>query len=217
MRTTLVLADVAGTADAPVFIGAWQDEKPVFSGAVSLRARVEGAADARLPTEEARRNVRVYVFEDCGGGEIAECGQAAIRFDGNISGMTVYGNVIRRSGTCYFGAININGGRNNVIDSNRFEDCPLAVSTFFYPPWHWREIFEGTDKNARYVRDQTEGRINVRQPPYSTAYPSLAQIRHLPQFNFITRNRAVNGVVDPGCPAPTALYGNSSSDGAPAP
>ena len=176
-----------------------------------------GAVDVYRCPSYAGCKYLYNVFEDCGGGEIAECGQAAIRFDGNISGMTVYGNVIRRSGTCYFGAININGGRNNVIDSNRFEDCPLAVSTFFYPPWHWREIFEGTDKNARYVRDQTEGRINVRQPPYSTAYPRLAQIRHLPQFNFITRNRAVNGVVDPGCPAPTALYGNSSSDGAPAP
>jgi hypothetical protein len=69
-------------------------------------------------------------FENCGktGPEPAVCGQAAIRFDDAISGMQVYGNIFIRSANFGFGAVQINGGRDNVMDNNLFIDCKQGIS-----------------------------------------------------------------------------------------
>ena len=150
------------------------------------------------------------VFEDCGKeGGFADCGQAAIRFDGNISGMTVHGNTFRRCGTAYFGAINVNGGRLNVIDSNVFEDCAKGVTVFFYPDWHWRYIWRGGNHHAVFIRRECFENLGIREGVYAERYPGMAQLPELPQVNFVTRNRGVGCPVYDRLPPATALYGNS--------
>ncbi|MBR1920942.1 MAG: right-handed parallel beta-helix repeat-containing protein, partial [Kiritimatiellae bacterium] len=149
------------------------------------------------------------LFEDCGrAGGFADCGQCAIRFDGNISGMTVRGNTFRRCGTCYFGAININGGRLNVVDSNVFEDCAKGVTVFFYPDWHWRRIFWGDNHHAVFIRKECFEDLRIREGVYAARYPGMARLPETPQVNFITRNRAIGGVVADRLPAATVVYGN---------
>lgn len=150
------------------------------------------------------------VFEDCGkAGGFADCGQAAIRFDGNISGMTVTGNTFRRCGTAFFGAINVNGGRMNVIDSNVFEDCEKGVTVFFYPDWHWRHIWRGGNEHAVFIRGECFDRLKIRDGIYATRYPRMAALPELPQVNFVTRNRGVGCPVFDRLPPATALYGNA--------
>ena len=151
------------------------------------------------------------VFEDCGrAGGFADCGQAAIRFDGNISGMTVAGNVFRRCGTAFFGAININGGRMNVVDSNVFEDCEKGVTVFFYPDWHWRYIWRGGNHHAVFIREECFDRLGIRGGIYAERYPRMAALPELPQVNFITRNRGIGCPVYDRLPPATAIYGNSA-------
>ena len=69
-------------------------------------------------------------FTNCGkaGAGASVHGQAAIRLDDAISGMLVYGNVFVRSANGHVGAVQINSGRDNVIDNNLFIDCRQAVS-----------------------------------------------------------------------------------------
>ena len=69
-------------------------------------------------------------FQNCGNTATGSsfCGQAAIRFDDAISGMLVYGNVFIRSANVGFGAVQINSGRDNVMDNNLFIDCKQGIS-----------------------------------------------------------------------------------------
>jgi len=69
-------------------------------------------------------------FTNCGlaGTGAAVHGQAAIRFDDAISGMLVYGNIFIRSANGNFGAIQMNSGRDNIMDNNLFIDCKQGIS-----------------------------------------------------------------------------------------
>ena len=81
-------------------------------------------------------------FTNCGktGSEKEAVGQAAIRLDDAISGMVIYGNVFIRSANGIFGAVQMNSGRDNIIDNNLFVDCKQGVSGGWYPGnavWRW--------------------------------------------------------------------------------
>ncbi len=81
-------------------------------------------------------------FTNCGktGSEKEAVGQAAIRLDDAISGMVIYGNVFIRSANGIFGAVQMNSGRDNIIDNNLFVDCKQGVSGGWYPGnavWQW--------------------------------------------------------------------------------
>jgi hypothetical protein len=69
-------------------------------------------------------------FQNCGNTAAGSsfCGQAAIRFDDAISGMLVYGNIFVRSANVGFGAVQMNSGRDNVMDNNLFVDCKQGIS-----------------------------------------------------------------------------------------
>lgn len=57
------------------------------------------------------------------------CGAAAVRFDDSISGHIVYGNVFERCGGKHFGAVQINGGKDNYVTNNLFYTCNSALSS----------------------------------------------------------------------------------------
>lgn len=117
-------------------------------------------------------------------------GQAGIRFDDRISGQVVYGN---RFDNCsdgkYFGAVQINGGRRNVIDNNVFTRCAFAVSAGGYDGERWRAGFALPD-----IRKKCEEDVNIYAPPYTTRYPGIETLKdELHQVNRFTRNVFVGG------------------------
>lgn len=112
------------------------------------------------------------------GSEAEVHGQAAIRFDDAISGMLVYGNVFHQSAGGNFGAIQMNSGRDNVIDNNLFVDCKQGISG----GWHsgnsiWASIREGRPRPDIYTT-----------PLYLTRYPLIATMMDDPGINHAWRN-----------------------------
>ena len=138
-----------------------------------------------------------------GADDIAPCGQAAVRFDGNISGMTVYSNRFERCGHSGFGAVQINGGRNNIVEGNMFVDCTRAITISSYPPKKWLAVMDE-------FRDLYEKNVDIHSPPYSTKYPGIATLdTQTNQVNMVLRNTAVRTDVLVATRSPDVLvYGN---------
>ncbi|MEI8288870.1 MAG: LamG-like jellyroll fold domain-containing protein [Verrucomicrobiota bacterium] len=124
-------------------------------------------------------------FENIGNGDTMTAGQSAIRFDDVISGMVVYGNVFIRSANGHFGAIQINGGRDNVIDNNLFIDCKLGISGGYRKNHkHWADTEQGHKKDA------------YRTPLYHQRYPDMANMLDGKGRNFASRM----ALIDSGTP-----------------
>lgn len=124
--------------------------------------------------------IRYNSFHHIGktGREGAVHGQAAIRFDDTISGMLVYGNIFYRCANGNFGAVQMNSGRDNIMDNNLFADCKQGISGQWYPANHfWNMIREG-NAPADFHRDAL----------YLTRYPAIAQMMDTPGLNYIWRN-----------------------------
>lgn len=112
------------------------------------------------------------------GAESAVHGQAAIRFDDAISGMLVYGNLFVRSANGHFGAIQMNSGRDNLMDNNLFVDCKQGVSG----GWNagnsvWRMLREQKDVPGFFTNEL-----------YLQRYPLIATMLDEPAYNHLWRN-----------------------------
>ena len=119
-------------------------------------------------------------FTNCGkaGVGAAVHGQAAIRFDDAISGMVVYGNVFIRSANGNFGAVQMNSGRDNIMDNNLFIDCKQGISGGWYPGNSvWRRIASGQPSPGHYTT-----------PLYLARYPKIATMMDEPGINHAWRN-----------------------------
>jgi hypothetical protein len=119
-------------------------------------------------------------FINCGktGAGRAVCGQAAIRFDDAISGMLVYGNVFVRSANGGFGAVQINSGRDNVMDNNLFVDCKQGISGGYYPGnGVWSQAAAKPPPVGFYINEL-----------YLKRYPEMATMLLQPGINHIWRN-----------------------------
>jgi hypothetical protein len=119
-------------------------------------------------------------FINCGktGAGRALCGQAAIRFDDAISGMLVYGNVFVRSANGGFGAVQINSGRDNVMDNNLFVGCKQGISGGYYPGnGVWSQAAAKPPPAGFYINEL-----------YLKRYPEMATMLLQPGINHIWRN-----------------------------
>ena len=119
-------------------------------------------------------------FTNCGktGSERAICGQAAIRFDDAISGMLVYGNVFIRSANAGFGAVQMNSGRDNIMDNNLFVDCKQGISGGWNPSNNvWRDCAKKPLPAGVYINDL-----------YIKHYPEIATMLVEPGINHVWRN-----------------------------
>ena len=109
------------------------------------------------------------VWKDIGGeahdGYVA--GQAGVRLDDNISGVYIASNVFINASKGDFGAINVNGGRANVIEDNVFIDCrskrdaaitigrncsPWWAHRCQKPQWQSTELWQEDMKSAPYQK-----------------------------------------------------------------
>ncbi|MEI7728370.1 MAG: LamG-like jellyroll fold domain-containing protein [Verrucomicrobiota bacterium] len=104
-------------------------------------------------------------FENVGNGSTMVNGQSAIRFDDVISGMLVYGNLFIRSANGHFGALQINGGRDDIMDNNLFVDCKLGISGRYWKNHkHWTASEQGVTRDV------------FRTPLYLQRYPEIANM-----------------------------------------
>jgi len=112
------------------------------------------------------------------GTEKAVHGQAAIRFDDAISGMLVYGNIFYQAANGNFGAIQMNSGRDNLMDNNLFIDCKQGISGGWNPGnTVWRMLRDGQKLDGFYTNDL-----------YLRRYPGIATMLEEPGINYIWRN-----------------------------
>ncbi|MBC7286533.1 MAG: right-handed parallel beta-helix repeat-containing protein [Armatimonadetes bacterium] len=132
-----------------------------------------------------RGNVFRYNFwHDIGDLEyIPPCGRAGIRLDDAISGVLIYGNVFLRCGQANFGAIQIHGGKENVVENNIFVECQYAVSFSRWGADRWKQFLA-----SDWVKRQTQQEVDITKPPYSTKYPDLARLAENADVNMVWRN-----------------------------
>ncbi len=111
-------------------------------------------------------------------GGTAVHGQAAIRLDDAISGIAVYGNVFHRCANGHFGAVQMNSGRDNMIDNNLFIDCRQGISGGWYPGNSvWKTLRAGNTPSGFYM-----GAL------YRSRYPKIATMLDDPGINHLWRN-----------------------------
>jgi hypothetical protein len=113
------------------------------------------------------------------GSESAVHGQAAIRLDDAISGVLIYGNVFIRSANGNFGGVQLNSGRDNLIENNLFIDDKQGVSGGWRPGnTVWKSIRDGNPRRDIYYTDEL----------YLERYPLIATMMDEPGINAVHRN-----------------------------
>lgn len=132
--------------------------------------------------------IRFNLWEDIKGGSLH--GAAGVRFDDMVSGQTVYGNIFKNVGALNFGAVQIHGGKDNVVDNNVFYNCHAGVS---FSPWSQESWDRYLDSEE--VRKQLYEQVVIDSPLFLGRYPELREDPHSHvNRNYIRNNLAV------GCP-----------------
>lgn len=119
-------------------------------------------------------------------------GAAAIRLDDMISGTLIYGNVFERCGVLDFGAVQIHGGKENIVDNNVFFHCHSAVSLTPYTEARWLGLINDYEP----VKNKMYKDIDIRSPIYKQRYPELANIHTGIFINTIQNNLIVDSKQD---------------------
>jgi hypothetical protein len=109
--------------------------------------------------------IKYNYWSDIAGG--SHEGSAAIRFDDMISGEQVFGNLFERCGNLRFGAVQIHGGKDNIIDNNVFYKCNAAVS---FEPWGDRYT---TAYNSAEIQFKLFSDVDIFSSTYLKKYPQL--------------------------------------------
>jgi len=117
--------------------------------------------------------IRWNRWSDIQGG--THCGAAGVRLDDMISGVTIQGNLFERCGAVLFGAVQIHGGKDNLVDGNVFIDCFAGISHSRWGQKRWQKAVEPSLPTAG-------------SPPYSVRYPQLARLSADPDLNQVCRN-----------------------------
>lgn len=113
-------------------------------------------------------------------------GAAGVRLDDMISGVHIYGNVFEKCGGLDFGAIQINGGKDNRIENNLFFKCPAAVS---FNTWgaKWLKELDSPSIQKKIYQD-----VDIQSSLYQQNYPELKNIRLSPTTNTVINNVLVD-------------------------
>ena len=134
--------------------------------------------------------IRYNYWKNIKGGKL--CGAAAVRFDDMISGFLVYGNVFENCGGSNFGAVQIHGGKDNIIKNNVFLGCIAAAS---FTKWDERylDAFNNKDsKDYSAIHNKCYEVVNIDSPLWVERYPELARIKQDPNVNQVHDNLVIN-------------------------
>ena len=133
--------------------------------------------------------IRRNRFEDIRGRNGSAYGAAAVRLDDLISGIEIKGNSFRNCGGKKFGAIQIHGGKDNIVEGNLFESCPTAIS---FAPWdedRWRKVIARKGISVYSIPDS----VQIGNALYLQRYPALKEdINANINRNFILHNRIID-------------------------
>ena len=154
----------------------------------------QGAIDIWFNSFYRGNIIRWNYFHDIGSPERMA---GAVRMDDAISGVAVVENIMQRSSTDIFGAVQVHGGNYNYIEGNLFLDNKQAVSQTPWPDAYWdRHWHNSNTLKALASRDLGSARWKK--------YPEL--IFHLydsPNRNFVNDNQFIN--------CPTIFLKNSNT------
>ena len=128
--------------------------------------------------------IRYNYWHDIVGGMMA--GVAGVRFDDMISGMQVYGNVFQHCGGM-FGAVQINGGKDNCIEDNLFLNCAMALSTNAWDDGHWQEDF-----HSQSMQQRIHELNDIDSPRYRDRWPEINHMSENINYNILRNNLLVN-------------------------
>lgn len=112
-------------------------------------------------------NLFEHNFIHDNGSDYGAHGTQGIFLDDGTSGQIVRGNVFVRAGSNF--AVKLHGGRHNRIENNIFVDTPTAVGLATWAVDRWKDQLNSSQYQKRLVVD-----LDIRQPPFSTNYPTLA-------------------------------------------
>jgi len=129
--------------------------------------------------------IRYNHWSDITGG--TRHGAAGVRLDDMISGVNIFGNIFERCGALDFGAVQIHGGKDNIVENNLFYKCSAAVS---YTPWgekRWLRELESPQIKKKIYED-----VDIFSPVYLKRYPLLKNIRSDPDRNTVINNLLVD-------------------------
>ncbi|MBR2982443.1 MAG: right-handed parallel beta-helix repeat-containing protein [Kiritimatiellae bacterium] len=152
-----------------------------------LESDDQGAVDIYANPTYAGIEIIGNVWRNIGrGGAFVPCGQAAVRFDDVISGVKVRLNKFYNCGYAHFGAVQINGGRLNVIDNNLFVNCRRDCSINVRSEAWWRHTM-----SEGYCKPKIAA-VRPCEPPWNERYGYLTRLLEWPCMNFVSRNIYVN-------------------------
>ena len=111
----------------------------------------------------------------------------AVYLDDTAAGTVVFGNVFVRAGH----AIEVGGGRDDIVENNIFVDCRPAVSLDARGiGWAAKYLIPG----GGWTMQERLAAVPYDKPPYSTRYPHLADVLGdnpaAPKYDVIGRNIA---------------------------
>ncbi len=128
--------------------------------------------------------IRYNRWSDIKGG--TRHGAAGVRLDDMISGTTIFGNIFERCGALHFGGIQINGGKDNLVENNLFYDCGAAVSFT-----KWREEFWMENLESQGMKKKIYEEVDISSELYQNKYPGLKNLRSGVNVNTVKNNLLV--------------------------
>ncbi len=105
-----------------------------------------------------------------------------------ISGQVIYGNIFRNVGGVHFGAVQIHGGKDNLVENNVIFDCNMGVS---FSPWGqagWDGALEREE-----VKRKIHEEVDIDSALYKERYPELKVDIHANVDRNIVRNNLIVG------------------------
>jgi len=152
---------------------------------IALKCDDQGAFDMHYDPSQRGIVLHANYWKNIGEDSRNKC--AAIRLDDMISGQQIDGNYFENCGSKNFGAIQINGGKDNKIYNNTFYNCPLVFSCSpFGEKWE-QELQNEAMKEKLYKN------VNIESIAYKTKYPELNQdIHQNVDRNYFYQNKIAN-------------------------
>ena len=157
-----------------------------FIEGVAKESDDQGAFDLYLNPSMRGIQLRYNHWKDIVGG--TRYGVGGIRLDDLITGFRIYGNVFENCGSVEFGAIQIHGGSENLIEDNLFYKCKYAVSFTQYGKEKWKETYDS-------IQDILYRDVDINSEEYLLRYPEIREFGKNIDQNII-RNNMVYGCGD---------------------
>ncbi|MBR7003391.1 MAG: right-handed parallel beta-helix repeat-containing protein [Bacteroidales bacterium] len=130
--------------------------------------------------------IRFNLWENIRGGSLH--GAAGVRLDDMISGQSIYGNIFNNVGGVHFGAVQIHGGKDNLVENNVIYNCNFGVS---FSPWGQARWDEALTREE--VQKKIHGEVDIDSSLYKERYPELKGDIHANVDRNIVRNNLVVG------------------------